>query len=357
MNIFLSLRVYSAEKENKGKHPSGGINIKDTLIRRLALILAVCTAFGTAGAAVAGGVAGPAAQIPAPTASSAATAAPTPTPTPRPTPTPEPVDNSIWADGVVNILFIGTDELYGEEDRGRGDVTMLCSLNKNNAAVKLISFERSIGMPWPDHGDVMLTNTYAYGGAELMCQDISRCFRVDIDGYVQMDFEGFSSIIDAMGGVEVYLDAQEAQALTEDLFYDQWFAEGDSHLDGQAALRYCRLRRIDDNWRRVERQRNVVQAIQNKARDLRFSQIKEVAKLVIGQINTDLSRAQLMALAFSAPRFVHSTISQMTVPDRNHVWTYNSGEETVTGCDFGAESRRLNEFIYGEKPQEVMAAG
>ena len=46
----------------------------------------------------------------------------------------------------------------------------------------------------------MLTSTYAYGGAELTVESISRGFDIALDGYVHVDFEGFSSIIDAMGG-------------------------------------------------------------------------------------------------------------------------------------------------------------
>jgi len=329
-------------------------------MRKLALILAVCTATGSVGAAVASGVVAtaqvPPAQQSTPPVSQSPSAAPTAVP-PSPTATPLVADNSIWNSDIVNILFIGTDETYGEQDKGRGDVTMLCSLNKTDGSIKLVSFERSIGMPWPEHGDVMLTNTYAYGGAELMCQDISRCFKVDIDGYVQMDFDGFSGIIDSMGGVEIYLDANEAQALTEDLYYEQWFAEGDSHLNGPAALRYARLRRIDDNWRRVERQRNVVQAILNKARTLSLRQIKDLAMLAAEEVNTDLTKSELLALVLTAPRFLKAQTQQMTIPDRNNVWTYNSGQETVTGCDFGSESRRLNDFIYGSADTQPVMAG
>lgn len=331
------------------------------LIRKLALVLALCTAAGSAATAVASGIIAAAQERTVETAPASPSQSLRPSASPRPTPLPsaEPMDESIWRDGIVNILFIGTDELYGENDKGRGDVTMLCSLNKKQGSIKLVSFERSIGMPWPEHGDVMLTNTYAYGGSELVCQDISRCFKVEIDGYVQMDFQGFSEIIDSMGGVDIYLDSREAQALTEDLYYEQWFAEGDSHLDGQAALRYARLRRIDDNWRRVERQRNVVHAVLNKVRNLRFAEIKELAMLAAEKVDTDLTKAQLLSLVISAPRFIKAQPEQMTIPDRNNVWTYNSGEETVTGCDFGAESRRLSDFIYGstEEAQPVISAG
>ena len=324
--------------------------MKDKLIKKLALIIAVCAAAGTVTAAVAAGV-GASAQQPIETTAPSPSPKLTPKPTPKPTATPEPMDHSIWGDGVVNILFIGTDEQYSENDKGRGDVTLLCSLNRDNGSVKLISFERSIGMPWPDHGDVMLTNTHAYGGAELVCQDISRAFRVDIDGYVQMNFDGFCSIIDSLGGVDILLGAEEAKAMTEDTYNEIWYSEGLNHLDGASALRYCRLRRIDDNWHRVERQRYLFSSVLSQAKNLRLTQIKDLAHAAMEHVNTSLTKPQLAALLVKAPRFIRADLQQMTIPDRNNVWTYNSGEETVTGCDFGAESRRLNEFIYGSEQQ------
>ena len=330
--------------------------MKEKLIRKLALIIAVCAAAGTVTAAIAAG-AGASAQQPTETPPSSPTLTPRPTQKPSPTPTVEPMDHSIWGDGVVNILFIGTDEQYSENDKGRGDVTMLCSLNRDSGSVKLVSFERSIGMPWPNHGDVMLTNTHAHGGSELVCQDISRAFRVDIDGYVQMNFDGFCSIIDSLGGVDILLGAEEAKAMTEDTYNEIWYSEGLNHLDGASALRYCRLRRIDDNWHRVERQRYLFSSVLSQAKNLRLSQIKELAHAAMEHVNTNLTKPQLAALLVKAPRFIRSELQQMTIPDRNNVWTYNSGEETVTGCDFGAESRRLNEFIYGsqEQTQPVMS--
>ncbi|MGI5976599.1 MAG: LCP family protein [Candidatus Limivicinus sp.] len=253
---------------------------------------------------------------------------------------------------VVNILLIGTDErLPGDYDRGRGDVTMLCSLNRTDGSVRLVSFERSTGVPWPGHGDVMLTNTFTYGGPELTAGDISRCFNVDIDGYMHVDFELFREIIDALGGIDIELTAQEARALAEDSYYEYSFDEGMNQMDGESALLYCRLRRIDDNWHRVERQRNMVQAVLTKSKSIKLSDIPGLARVVIPMVDTNLSREQLAALAVAAPKFRGASAMQMTVPDRNYIWVYNGAEEGLTGCDYGKESGRIREFL--SRPAEI----
>ena len=311
-------------------------------IKKLVIAVAVCTAAGSAVGAVIRGEAHAQAQLVS--TKSAAVPSPAPTPSEKPAGAARPADE---IKGVVNILLIGTDEVCTTyDDQGRGDVTLLCSVNADNKTVKLVSFERSTGVSWPGHGDIMLTSTYAYGGAELTAESVSRSFDVALDGYVHVDFEGFSSIIDAMGGIDIYLTAEEAQAVTEDLWYEQVLTEGDCHLDGAAALRYCRLRRIDDNWNRVRRQRNAIQAVINKARSLHAAGIKKLAAAALPLIDTNLSRKQLAMLVFSAPKFAGVQAEQMTVPDRNRVWTYEGIEGSVTGFDRAYESERIRSFLY-----------
>ncbi len=251
--------------------------------------------------------------------------------------------------GIINILLIGTDELLPDsDDLGRGDVTMLCSLDRESGSVKLVSFERSTAVPWQGHGDVMLTNSFTYGGAELTTESIRRCFRVDVAGYVHFDFDSFSRIIDALGGIDVELTAAEAAALTEDTYTEIWFSEGMNRLDGEGALRLCRLRRIDDNWERVARQRRVVQAVLTRAKSLRLTQIDDIAAAVLPLIDTDLPARQLASLLLAAPKFAGAQAEQMTIPDRSSIWVHDGYDEDVTGCDYGYESERLRVFLYGE---------
>lgn len=313
-------------------------------IKKLVIAVAVCSAAGTAVGAVIRGEAHAQAQLVSTESAAVSDPSPEPTVSESPESTARPADEIA---GIVNILLIGTDEVCTTyDDQGRGDVTLLCSFNADSKTVKLISFERSTGVSWPGHGDIMLNSTYAYGGAELTAESISRGFDIALDGYVHVDFEGFSRIIDAMGGIDIYLTAEEAQAVTEDLWYEQILSEGDCHLDGAAALRYCRLRRIDDNWNRVRRQRNAIQAVINKGRSLRMAGIKKLAETALPLVDTNLSRKQLASLIFSAPKFAGVQAEQMTVPDRNRIWTYEGIEGSVTGYDRAYESERIRSFLY-----------
>ena len=95
--------------------------------------------------------------------------------------------------GVINVLFLGTDFAVGAEgNRGRADSNMLCSLDTRSGAIRLVSFERGIGVPVPGRGSDLLTHAYHWGGPELSQSIISQMFAVTVDGYAQVDFSAAS---------------------------------------------------------------------------------------------------------------------------------------------------------------------
>ncbi len=114
---------------------------------------------------------------------------------------------------VINVLLLGTDVSTGEEDSGRADSNILCSLDTKTGDIRLISFERGIGVPVPDYGSDILTHAYRRGGPELSQSILSQMFCVEIAGYARVDFEGFAKIVDLLGGIDIELTEQEALAL------------------------------------------------------------------------------------------------------------------------------------------------
>ena len=246
----------------------------------------------------------------------------------------------------VKVLLIGSDQRMADgSDIGRGDVTMLCALNKKTGAIKLVSFERSLGVPWPGHGDVMLTSFYRFNGAAATVENLSELFDVKIDGYAHVDFDTFRQIIETIGGVDVELSAEEAYGVNSAL---GWSAcgEGENHMDGAAALAFCRLRAIDDNWNRTGRQRRVIQAILTKSKSLSLSELNELADTVLPLIDTDLSNSEIAGLLLSAGKFAGAETEQMMLPDRSKTWG-DYGAEAVTRCDYDSETGRLRDFLRG----------
>lgn len=237
---------------------------------------------------------------------------------------------------VVNVLLIGSDmRIPHTDDIGRGDVTMLCSLNKKTGAVKLASFERGTGVPWEGHEWLMLTSFYRFNGAVATTRVLGDCFQIDFDGYAHVDFESFKDIVDAIGGVDVELTAGEADAIG--LPYG-----GMNHLDGDHALAFCRLRKIDSNWQRTGRQRRTLQAVLTKAKGMSLTELSGLADTVLPMIDTNLDNETLTGLMMNLTKFAGKTADQLMVPDQAHILPGGMGYNKV---DFDYEAQRIREFL------------
>ncbi len=243
---------------------------------------------------------------------------------------------NIGSDDVVNILLIGSDmRIPNTDDIGRGDVTMLCSLNKKTGAVKLASFERGTGVPWEGHPWIMLTSFYRFNGAVATTKVLGECFEIDFNGYAHVDFESFREIIDAIGGVDVELSPGEAGRLG-------FPYSGMNHLDGEHALAFCRLRSLDSNWERTGRQRKTIQAVLTKAKSLSIPELNQLANTVLPMIDTDLDNETIMSLMMNLGKFAGSTADQLMVPDREHLLPGGMG---YNKADFAYEAERIRQFI------------
>ncbi len=242
----------------------------------------------------------------------------------------------IGSKDTVNILLIGSDmRIPNTDDIGRGDVTMLCSLNKKTGAVKLASFERGTGVPWEGHEWLMLTSFYRFNGPAATTKVLGECFQIDFDAYAHVDFDSFREIIDTIGGVDVELTAGEADKLG--LPYG-----GMNHLNGKQALAFCRLRSIDSNWERTGRQRRTIQAVLTKAKTLSLTDLNDLADSVLSMIDTDLDNETIIGLMMSLGKFAGKTADQLMVPDRDHILPGGRG---YNKADFDYEAERIRVFL------------
>ena len=134
----------------------------------------------------------------------------------EPASTPAETDQQFAEKGrsTVNILVLGTDlPLPGTGDLGRCDSTTLLSLNLLTGQIKAISFERGISIYIPSIWSYdLLTHVYSHEGATGMVNAIETNFGVDIDGYVQINFDTFPQVVDAIGGVDIDLTDEERPA-------------------------------------------------------------------------------------------------------------------------------------------------
>jgi len=256
---------------------------------------------------------------------------------------------------ITNILVIGSDERE-EGQIARADSMMMISINSRENTWKLVSFERGVGVSIPNVGDDWLTHTYAYGGPELLLKTLQEYYKVDVDRYVKIDFSVFETFITDIGGVVVDMTQEEADYMNSIAGEEKW-SEGEARLDGPTALVYARIRYLDSDWARVERQRQVMQAAADQVATLSLAKIDLIANDVLPMIETNLTNGELWQLALKLPALLGTEAQQLTVPEQENSWTVSGTlEESMIACDFAAEAERLDRFLLGEDLEDASSA-
>ncbi len=255
-------------------------------------------------------------------------------------------ENGLYTNSAVkNVLFLGVD---GYEGAGRSDVMMLVSIDNNTGKIKLTSFMRDNWFNIPGYGTDKLNAAFAYGGAELTVKTISQTFGVKIDNYAQVDFTTFRNIINALGGVDVDITADEAGYVNWQLRKNGQSGYGllkDSggvqHLNGHQALWFCRDRGGNgfsgDDFMRTGRQRRVVQSIAKSFRNLTPGKLlKLIYTVKKDNVNTDLSKSDLVWYAKNSSKLLSYKFMERCVPQ--------DGEWQAGWSDGGAWIIDLNDF-------------
>lgn len=212
-------------------------------------------------------------------------------------------------DDLLNILLVGQDRRPGQ-GRQRSDTMILCSVNLKTEEVSLISFMRDLYVQIPgDYSDNRLNAAYVFGGFPLLKDTLHLNFGVSVDGCFEVDFDGFRNIIDSLGGVDIELTEAEVP------YVGDGAVAGMNHLNGEQALSYARIRIIDSDFVRTERQRYVLTSVFDKVKNSGLSGITSMVNEMLPYMTTDLSNAQIMAIAMQCSKIMSgATVETYCVP-------------------------------------------
>lgn len=253
---------------------------------------------------------------------------------------------------VSNILLLGVD---GEEGQSsRSDSMILVSIDFVHQKIKLTSFLRDCWVEIPSKGkNAKLNAAYAYGGPQLAKDTIEYNYGVGIDHFIKVDFRMFKMIIDKLGGVDVDVTKKEADFINKTT--RQTVESGSSvHLNGEEALVYCRIRKLDTDYMRTFRQRKVITALLNKAKKASAADLIAMAKEVFPLIETDLSPSEISILAYKGTAaLLGFDLVQTRVPTDDQMRTDTVSGQWVEIADMDAVREYLYDFIYtGKKIKE-----
>ena len=245
---------------------------------------------------------------------------------------------------IVNIMLIGQDRRPGE-GRQRSDVMILCTVNKKTKELTMTSFMRDLYVQIPGYGGDKMNAAYAYGGMKLLDKTMRENFGIQVDGQVEVDFNGFKDVIDLMGGVDVYLGRTEANYMIAH-GYDVF--NGTNRLYGDAALFYARNRSIGNgDFTRTERQRKVLNALFEKCRGMSLSQLQKLMEKVLPMITTDMTNREILDyLTDLVPMLVDMQVNTNRIPaDGTFSDRYVTGVGSVLLPDLEANRAILKDIM------------
>ena len=211
---------------------------------------------------------------------------------------------------IVNILLVG--QSAREEEVGKlSDTMILCTINKETKKLTLTSFPRDTYVKLPNYVDsggtkhscgmqrinVNYALGYSWGGSldamGMLNQCIYENFGAEVDFNVEINFNSFEEIIWMLGGVEIELTEAEADHMTNELNGVGTFEAGPNLRGYKEALHSARIRKIDSDMERGNRQRKLITAIINRVKDMSLKDLNKMIDDILPMIVTNMSNEDI----------------------------------------------------------------
>lgn len=211
---------------------------------------------------------------------------------------------------IVNIMVVG--QAAREEEVGRiSDTMILCTVNKETKKLTLTSFPRDSYVKLPNYVDSSGTKHscgmqrinvnyalgYSWGGTldamGMLNQCIYENYGAEVDFNVEINFDSFKKIINKLGGVQIELTEAEADHMTNELNGVGTFEPGLNTLNGKQALQYARIRKIDSDMERGNRQKKLITAILSQIRTLSLKELNDLIDELLPSIVTNMSNEDI----------------------------------------------------------------
>lgn len=266
--------------------------------------------------------------------------------------------------GYWNIALFGVDAQNDKEiaKGSRSDSIMIASINLDTGDIKLVSVYRdtylNIGTKY-----TKCNAAYNAGGGEQAIQMLNSNLDMNINDFITVGYQGLKNAVDDLGGVYIDVDAEElkhinnyqydiAQVLKCD--YKEVKQTGLQLLDGMQATAYCRIRYTKgDDFKRAERQREVIKALEEQAKKADLATLRKVFNDVIDHVYTSMTADDILALL---PKIAdYQIVDEGGFPEETMRDTGNIGSKGSCVVPISLESNVvwLHEFLFNEQDYQV----
>lgn len=273
----------------------------------------------------------------------------------------ENVKNNETMKGYRNIALFGVDSTTGAlTQKTRTDTIMIASINLSNKEVKLVSVYRDTYLNQMGSSESFgkCNASYAYGGAEQAIMMLNSNLDMDVTDFITIGFEGLRDVIDALGGVYIDVDSEEIKhinnyqiSMVDNLggSYTPVAETGYQLLDGLQATAYCRIRYTAGNdFKRAERQREVLQATLDVAKTASIADLTKICNNVFSEVYTSLDLSEILEILAEVTQY--NVVDEGGFPEASMITTGTIGSKgsCVIPLDLESNVIWLHEFLFEE---------
>jgi len=224
--------------------------------------------------------------------------------------------------GQVNILLLGSD--WRPDSGYRTDVIMLISIYTKEEKVSIVSFPRDLWVTIPGVGEQRINTAQAYGGFPLTQKTFEYNFGTSVDHYMMTNFNGFLSIIDTLGGIEINAASNLSDSCDLSYSAEKYCSVGPGtvSLDSELALWYVRSRYTSNDFDRTRRAQEVIMGILRKIISMDgVANAGEIYNTLSSSVVTDLTLGDIVPLI---------SLTAKIINDPGRITTYAIGQGQVT---------------------------
>ena len=273
------------------------------------------------------------------------------------------VEENTEMKGYRNIALFGVDSRTGKLGKGNRSDTimiMIASINQDTGDVKLVSVYRDTYLNLGTDAYNKANAAYAKGGPEQAINMLNMCFDLNIQEYVTVGFDALIETIDALGGIQIDVHENEIEHLNN--YQRSMFSEDENDalnenivkvtkpglqtLNGLQATAYCRIRYVGDDFGRAERQRKVLLACLDKAKQANPATLVDILNKVMDHVSTNLGVEEMASVLKDVASY--EVVAQDGIPFESARKTGTVGKKgsCVIPVDLAENVKMLHEFLF-----------
>lgn len=260
--------------------------------------------------------------------------------------------------GHWGIYIFGVDSRGSNVGKGtNADVNMICDINHDTGEIRLVSVFRDSYLQVNDSGSYNKINqAYFTGGPSNAAKMLNKNLDLNVGDFVTFNWKAVADGINLLGGIDMeiskaefyYINSFITETVEATGVYSTHLKHaGMNHLDGVQAVAYGRLRLMDTDFARTERQRKVIQAAFEKAKEADLATLNQLTLVLFPQVATSVDMQDILSLVGDMKKYYIGETGGFPFARGDA----NMGKKGACVIPQTLESnvKELHQFLYGEE--------